>query len=135
MFHLYTPWKRRKTRGFIDNKSSNACFIDNCSTFLRLNNGESFWEVPPRQEEKKLDQMYKMFEGTSHILAPLTHFWSVFPFYASQLHSKTFGSVMLSGGIKWEHINQRQYSHRFENSLLICTANKWLISLWWEHWN
>ena len=33
----------------------------------------------------------------------LTHFWSMFLYYISWEHQKTFGFLVFSAGIKWEH--------------------------------
>ena len=36
-------------------------------------------------------------------LSLFIHFWSVFPFYTPWKHQETFGFLIFSGGIKWEH--------------------------------
>ena len=43
--------------------------------------------------------------------APLTHFWSMFPFYTPWKHRKTFGFLVFSGGIKCEHWPEKGNSY------------------------
>ena len=40
----------------------------------------------------------------------LTLFWSMFPFYTPWKHQKTITFLMFSGGIKWEHWPETDYS-------------------------
>ena len=37
------------------------------------------------------------------LLSILTYFWPMFPFYTPWKHQKTFGFLVFSWGIKWEH--------------------------------
>ena len=40
---------------------------------------------------------------TKRLKLRLTHFWPMFPFYTPWKHQTTKGSLVFSGGIKWEH--------------------------------
>ena len=43
------------------------------------------------------------FPNSLIVTLHLTHSWPMFPFYTPWKHPKTFGFLLFSGGIKWEH--------------------------------
>ena len=49
-----------------------------------------------------------LYDG--NVLNGLNHFWPMFPFYTPLKHQKTFGFLMFSGGIKWEHWLEMDYA-------------------------
>ena len=38
-----------------------------------------------------------------HAYLQLNHLWSMFPFYLPRKHQKTFGFLVFSGALAWEH--------------------------------
>ena len=89
MFHLCTPYKRQKTRGFVDNKSSiAACFIDKGATFFTVKQWEVFLGSSTKTRGKKRrsgkDRKEKDKQMTDFIMMrtlELRQLWKMFLFY------------------------------------------------------